>query len=97
MCAPPSFSNGARASIAIAKCSMSQVLIRELDAETVQRLKERAGRNGRSLEAELRVILERAAGQDVQRAAALASDIRCRLAGRKHSDSATLVSEDRKR
>jgi hypothetical protein len=40
---------------------MAQVLIRNLDRKTVDRLKARARRNGRSLEAELRLILEREA------------------------------------
>jgi len=40
---------------------MAQVLVRNLDKKTVDRLKARARRNGRSLEAELRVILEREA------------------------------------
>ena len=76
---------------------MSQVLIRELDPDTVQRLKERAARHGRSLEAELRLILEQVARQDPVRASVLASKIRHRLAGRTRSDSADLVAEDRKR
>jgi len=37
---------------------MAQVLIRQLSDQTVERLKERAKRNGRSLEAELRHILQ---------------------------------------
>lgn len=36
---------------------MAQVLVRQLSEETVQSLKERAKRNGRSLEQELREIL----------------------------------------
>jgi antitoxin FitA len=76
---------------------MSQVLVRELDPATVRRLKERAAANGRSLEAELRVILERASRQDPAWAGTLAAKIRRRLAGRDHSDSADLVAEDRDR
>ena len=76
---------------------MSQVLVRELDPETVRRLKERAAANGRSLEAELRLILERASWQDPGWAGTLAANIRRRLAGRTHSDSADLVAEDRDR
>ena len=40
---------------------MAQVLVRDLPEETVARLKERAAEAGRSLEAELRDILNRAA------------------------------------
>jgi antitoxin FitA len=77
--------------------AMAQVLVRELDPETVERLKERAARHGRSLEAELRLILERAATRDAAQAAVLAAKIRRRLKGRTHTDSALLVAEDRER
>jgi antitoxin FitA len=40
---------------------MAQVLVRDLPEETVARLKEQAAEAGRSLEAELRDILNRAA------------------------------------
>jgi antitoxin FitA len=40
---------------------MAQVLVRDLPEETVARLKEKAAEAGRSLEAELRDILNRAA------------------------------------
>lgn len=76
---------------------MAQVLIRDLDAKLVQRLKERAGRHGRSLEAELRGILEQAAAADFVEARTLAARLRRRLAGRAHGDSADLVAEDRGR
>lgn len=49
---------------------MAQVLVRNLDKKTVDRLKARARRNGRSLEAELRVILEREAAARVGEEAA---------------------------
>lgn len=75
---------------------MAQVLIRGIDPEVVDRLKGRARDNGRSLEAELRGILE-AAAADVVEAKALAARIRRRLAGRAHTDSALLVAEDRRR
>ena len=76
---------------------MAQVLIRDLDPKMVQRLKERARQNGRSLEAELRGILEAAVETDVGAVKALAGRIRRRLAGRPHGDSALLVAEDRRR
>jgi antitoxin FitA len=76
---------------------MSQVLIREVAPDTVERLKNRARRHGRSLEAELRLILEQASVRDVAEAAVLATKLRKRLAGRRHTDSARLVAEDRKR
>ncbi len=76
---------------------MAQVLIRDLDPKLVDRLKTRAREHGRSLEAELRGILEAAAATDPVDAKALAARIRRRLAGRAHSDSAALVAEDRRR
>jgi antitoxin FitA len=42
---------------AIISAIMAQVIIRNLDAKTVEALKARAKRNGRSLEAELRDVL----------------------------------------
>ena len=44
---------------------MSQILIRDLTQETVDQLKKRAKRNGRSLQAEVRLILEDAASRGV--------------------------------
>jgi hypothetical protein len=43
---------------------MAQVIIRNLDPETVRRLKARAKRSGRSLEAELRTIVAEAVSHD---------------------------------
>ncbi len=76
---------------------MAQVLVRNLDPAVVERLKSRALRHGRSLQAEVKRVLEQAAGAGVEDARALAARIRRRLAGRRHSDSAALVAEDRRR
>ena len=76
---------------------MARVLIRNLDEQTVDRLKKRAARNGRSLQAELREIIERAAKVDVIDGRALAAKIRRKLSGRPHSDSTELIAEDRRR
>lgn len=46
---------------------MAAVHIRNVPEETVTRLKERAASNGRSLEAELRSLLDEAAAQPVAR------------------------------
>ena len=75
---------------------MSQVLVRDLDPEVLDRLKRRAGNSGRSLQAELKAILEQAArpAGDVP---ALAARIRRKLSGREHSDSAELLAQDRAR
>ena len=76
---------------------MAKVLIRDLDERTVERLKKRASRNGRSLQAELQMIVERAAMMDVFESRDVAARIRRKLSGRKHSDSAALLAEDRRR
>ncbi len=76
---------------------MAQVLVRNLEGAVVERLKARARRHGRSLQAELKSVLEQAAGVNAEEARALAARIRRRLAGRRHSDSAALVAEGRRR
>lgn len=76
---------------------MAQVLIRNLDPGVVKRLKERARRRRRSLQAELTVILEQAAFRDPAEFRDLAAELRRRLAGREHTDSAKLLTEDRGR
>jgi plasmid stability protein len=75
---------------------MATALVRDLDDAVYERLKARAAGNNRSLEAELRDILEAASKQvsDAE-ARAEAAAIRRRLAGRIHSDSAELIREDR--
>jgi len=76
---------------------MAQVLVRELDDEVVRRLKRRAEQHGRSLQAELRLILENAARVDMSEARRVAERIRRRLAGRNHSDSGAILANDRTR
>ncbi len=76
---------------------MAQVLVRDLENDVVDKLKERAKSCGRSLEAELRLILEQAA-QDSRAAGLLELEqIRARLAGRTFSDSLEMLREDRAR
>ncbi len=45
---------------------MAQVLVRGLDDRVIARLKARAQANSRSLEAELRLVLERTAAREEQ-------------------------------
>ncbi|HSW44109.1 MAG TPA: hypothetical protein VLM89_00890 [Phycisphaerae bacterium] len=75
---------------------MADILIRNLDPKTVQRLKARAKLHRRSLQGEAKLILERAAGSSIEEALAAAEQIRKGL-GRKFSDSASLIREDRER
>ena len=74
---------------------MSQVLVRGLAPDVVERLKQRAKQHGRSLQAELKSVIEQAARSEMHRARALAAQIRKRLAGRLHHDSADLLADDR--
>jgi plasmid stability protein len=76
---------------------MADVLIRDLDEKILKRLKRRAARNGRSLQAELKAIVERGAMVDVIDARALAARIREELSDREQSDSAESIAEDRRR
>lgn len=75
-----------------------QVLVRDMDAEVVERLKQRARRHGRSLQREAKAILEEAASrQTMEEARAAALRIRRRLAAREFSDSVDLIHADRER
>lgn len=76
---------------------MAQVLVRNVGQDVLKRLKRRAKLNGRSLQAELQEILERAASMNMVDARRRAEQISARLAGRRHSDSADLLAEDRAR
>lgn len=76
---------------------MAQVLVRDLKTDVVARLKARAKRHGRSLQTELKEILETASRQSTVEARALADRIRRQLAGRAHTDSVDLLAEDRAR
>jgi plasmid stability protein len=77
---------------------MAQVLIRDLDETVVKVLKQRAAINRRSLQAELKAILEEQAHLAHKAAArSLAAHIRQRIAVRTHTDSGELQAEDRQR
>jgi len=77
---------------------MAQVLVRDLDGAVVEKLKARAADHGRSLQAELKAILEAQARQVTKaEARALAARIRQRIGGRLHTDSGDLQAEDRER
>jgi plasmid stability protein len=76
--------------------TMPSILVQGLDPKTIQRLKERARLNGRSLQQEVKEILERAADMlTMEEARRLSERWRRRLGGRSPSDSARLIREDR--
>ena len=78
---------------------MAQLLIRNLEDETIQRLKARAKSHGRSLQKELQLIIEEAAQQNPIEAWDAIDQFRSRLeqSGRVFSDSVELIREDRDR
>jgi plasmid stability protein len=75
---------------------MPAIHIRDLSRATLERLKARAQRNDRSLQAELKSILEEAAATDWSGTRALAAKLRKTLARRAHSDSSELIAADRR-
>ncbi|MCJ7806999.1 MAG: Arc family DNA-binding protein [Clostridia bacterium] len=78
---------------------MADILVRDVPREVLDTLKKRAAKNRRSLQQELLLVLEDAAGKEIIQAAKAADMIRERLAayGRSFSDSTGLVREDRER
>jgi len=79
---------------------MSDVLVRNLDEAVVEQLKDRARSNGRSLQAELKLILEQAAQRGNSRPSrgeyrVLADWVRATVGDRPQTDSAALLAEDR--
>lgn len=71
--------------------------VRHLDEATVQALKQRAARNGRSAEAEYRAILTAAATEDADDFdwVAASDQIRAHTVGRPQTPSEILVRESR--
>ncbi|PYV88881.1 MAG: hypothetical protein DMG05_14750 [Acidobacteria bacterium] len=77
---------------------MPGILVRNLDTEIIERLKARAQQGGRSLQAEVKIILERSVREpSMTEFRKAASRIQKKLARRRHSDSTTLIREDRER
>ncbi|MBI5903181.1 MAG: Arc family DNA-binding protein, partial [Deltaproteobacteria bacterium] len=75
-------------------------LVRDLDEETVERLKKRAREEGRSLQSEVKHILDQAAHEptvDMEAARKICEDFRRRFKGRKFPDTVELIREDRNR
>jgi plasmid stability protein len=77
---------------------MAQLLVRDLERETIDRLKLIAKSHNRSLQGEAKLILEEAAQKmTIEEFKARAQKWRQRLAGRKFGDSAELIRKDRDR
>jgi antitoxin FitA len=75
---------------------MADILVRGLDDDVVNRLKQRAALTGRSLQSETKLILERAAGRTLDESLAVAAKWRKQL-GQHSSDSAREQREERQR
>jgi plasmid stability protein len=75
---------------------VSSIVVRGLNEKIIERLKERARLNGRSLQQEVKQLLERAAETLTMGEARRLSDTwRRHLGGRSFSDSARSIREDR--
>lgn len=74
---------------------MAQILVRNLDDACVERLKSRAVHNGRSLQAEVKLILEQATKVDMARAREMAARFRAKLGRRSDLDSTDIIREFR--
>ncbi len=81
---------------------MATINVRQLDDDLVRRLKHRASGNNRSLEGEVRHILECAVKDDDMEAKradflAMVEPLRRSLEGREHTPAEELIREDRDR
>jgi len=76
---------------------MAQVLVRGVEDKIVKRLKAQARRHHRSLEAELRDIIESSVKYTTAEAVEVSRRLRAKFKGRVFSDSANLIREDRDR
>ena len=74
---------------------MARLLIRDLPEALVLALGERAAANGRSAEAEHRLILEEALRSGRNEFRERAASLRARTASRTQAESADLIREDR--
>ncbi len=78
---------------------MATINVRQLDDDVVDRLKRRAALNNRSLEGEVRHVLECAADDDMAAKRATFGEAMKRLCplteGRKHTPAEVLIREDR--
>lgn len=75
---------------------MASLSVRNLDDDLLRRLKHRAGRHGRSAEAEARDILRRALSGEAETGfETLAAELRALTAGRHHTPAEELLRESR--
>jgi len=76
---------------------MAQILVRDLSEKTVNYLKKKAKEDGRSLQSEVKAILEQAAQMDMTASLYQVDRFRARFKGKQLPDSAVLIREERSR
>jgi plasmid stability protein len=74
---------------------MADVLIRDLDEDVLKQLKAAAKAHGRSLQAEIHDILQKASTRNIAETRRLSAHWLKRLRHSSQSDSAMLIQEDR--
>lgn len=76
---------------------MADILVHDLDAETIERLEQMARLHGTSPDAEARRVLQAIVAGTEPIAAVLAEAIRAGFGGRVFNDSTEIICEDRRR
>ncbi len=76
---------------------MADVLIRNVDDRVIEKFKKRAAENGRSLQSELKELIEESAPRDLDEFLAEAAKIRAKWGPRPGVDSVQAIREDRER
>ena len=82
---------------------MAELVIKDVDEATLEKLAKQAEAFGRSLQDELKMILSRATlystapTVSMAEARKMADEMRAKLVGRHHTDSVELLREDRSR
>jgi plasmid stability protein len=74
---------------------VANILVRNLDADTVKHLKASAKAHGRSLQAEIHEVLRHASARSLAETRQLSTRWLRRLRGMPQSDSAALIRDDR--
>jgi len=76
---------------------MPNILIRDVSTKTVEHLKARAKRHNRSLQGEVKQLIEESVKPSLATALSRAKNIRASFGKKIYSDSAELIREDRDR
>ena len=74
---------------------MANILVRDLDDDVLRQLKAAAKAHGRSLQAEIHDVLQRATTRNLAETQRLSTQWLKRLRKSTHSDSSVMIREDR--